>query len=99
MFSFGDHFNFHTTNHAPYYIVSPNFIQKSAGPRTLHYLCHTLNELGYEAYITSEICNPWLRTPKLTQEIKETHKKTGRIMRAELNAWDIKDFSSCIVKT
>lgn len=76
--SFSDHFQFHTTNHAPYYIVSPNFIQKSAGPRTLHYLCHTLNELGYEAYITSEICNPWLRTPKLTQEIKETHKKTNR---------------------
>ncbi len=45
----------------------------------LHTLCHMLNELGYEAYITSEITSPWLRTPRLTPDIVQKHKATGRV--------------------
>lgn len=32
----------------------------------------------HEAYITTNIHSPWLRTPLLTSEIKEKHKQTGR---------------------
>lgn len=70
--------SFHESHHFPYYIVSPNFSQKSSGPRMLHCLCHMLNELGYEAYITADVCSPWLRTPQLTREVSDRHKATGR---------------------
>jgi predicted O-linked N-acetylglucosamine transferase (SPINDLY family) len=65
--------------HSPYYIGTPEFTQKSAGPRALHYLCHVLNELGYEAYITTSKTNPRLRTPLLTQDIIQKHKAADRI--------------------
>lgn len=70
---------FFESRHFPYYIASPNFLQKSSGPRMLHGLCHMLNEMGYEAYITSEVCSPWLRTPKLTKEVQARHRATGRL--------------------
>ncbi|MGD9773991.1 MAG: glycosyltransferase [Diaphorobacter sp.] len=70
--------SFYQSRHGPYYIVSPDFSQKTAGPRMLHYLCHILNELGYEAYITSQLQSPWLRTPVLTHEIQKRHKDTHR---------------------
>lgn len=70
--------SFFQSYHAPYYIVSPNFSQKTAGARALHYLCHTLNELGYEAYITTPHQSPWLRTPLLTEETRKKHKETHR---------------------
>lgn len=73
------HLSFFESRHHPYYIVSPNYAQKSSGPRVLHYLCHTLNELGYEAWITSETGSPWLRTPRLTQEVRNRHEMTGRV--------------------
>lgn len=74
-----EHISFFESRHHPYYIVSPNYAQKSSGPRVLHYLCHTLNELGYEAWITSETGSPWLRTPRLTQEVRSRHEMTGRV--------------------
>ena len=45
----------------------------------MHYLCHMLNEMGYEAYITVEQKNPWLRTPQLTQEVRNRHQRTHRV--------------------
>ncbi|MDR3352476.1 MAG: hypothetical protein LBO00_05635 [Zoogloeaceae bacterium] len=74
--------NFFATPHAPYYVLTPVFTQKSAGQRALHYLCHILNELGYEAYAcacSSEQTNPHLRTPLLTQEIVKRHRDAGRV--------------------
>lgn len=71
--------SFFDCRHHPYYIASPNFAQNTSGPRMLHTLCHMLNELGYEAYITSEIASPWLHTPRLTSEIVIKHKTTGRV--------------------
>lgn len=44
----------------------------------LHYLCHALNEMGYEAYITAERQSPWLRTPLLTADVRNKHKITKR---------------------
>ncbi len=70
--------DFFESRHAPYYIASPPFTQKTAGPRVLHYLCHILNELGYEAYITTDFHSAWLRTPLLTPDIREKHKQTNR---------------------
>lgn len=70
--------NFFQSRHAPYYIASPHFTQKTAGPRVLHYLCHILNELGYESYITATGHSPWLRTPLLTPDVKERHAQTRR---------------------
>ncbi|PKO33488.1 MAG: hypothetical protein CVU34_13150 [Betaproteobacteria bacterium HGW-Betaproteobacteria-7] len=74
-----NHISFFESFHHPYYIACPDYAQKSSGPRVLHYLCHTLNELGYEAYITAGKTSPWLRTPKLTQEIQDQHLLTNRV--------------------
>lgn len=70
--------SFFESDHSPYYIACPDYVQKSSGPRVLHYLCHTLNELGYEAYITANHTSPWLRTPKLTTEIRKSHELANR---------------------
>lgn len=71
--------SFFESAHSPYYIYGLDFSQKSAGIRALHYLCHALNELGYEAYITCEITAPSLRTPRLTKRIQRRHEEAGRI--------------------
>lgn len=67
---------FFQRTHHPYYISAPTFRQTSAGVRALHYLCHMLNELGYEAYVTSppDQCSPYLRTPTLSDEIVQRHR-------------------------
>jgi len=64
----------------PYYFRVSEFTHKYAGVRALHYLCHALNEQGYEAWLTDLTpaqCNPWLRTPVLTPEIRAKHEKQG----------------------
>lgn len=54
----------------PYFICSPSYDHKSSGVRTLHILCHALNELGQKAYIVPDspqsgnyCTNPALNTP------------------------------------
>ena len=71
--------SFFQTTRSPYYIYGFDYRYSSAGIRILHYLCHALNEIGEEAYIFCNIANPYLRTPLLTQEIKDIHIKTGRV--------------------
>lgn len=71
--------SFYESKHFPYYIASPDFSRNSSGPRMLHSLCHMLNELGYEAYITAKVISHWLRTPQLTPEIIAKHKATNRL--------------------
>lgn len=63
----------------PYYVVAPDYRHSSGGVRACHYLCHALNELGFEAYVTAspESCSPYLRTPSLTREIQERHRTIG----------------------
>jgi hypothetical protein len=69
--------SFFATADAPYYIYGLDYSQRSAGQRALHYLCHALNELGYEAYISSEVTHPGLRTPTLTRRIRKRHAEAG----------------------
>jgi hypothetical protein len=66
------------SNHHPYYIFSLNYVQKSAGLRAYYYLCHILNELGYEAYVIADEPVVGLRTPILTYEIRQKHIAEGR---------------------
>lgn len=62
----------------PYYIVAPDYRQTSAGVRATHYLCHILNELGYEAYVTAAKTSPFLRTPVLDDMVRERHRQANR---------------------
>lgn len=71
--------DFYCSHHHPYYIVAPPYRQSSAGIRALHYLCHIINESGYEAYISESVTSPHLRTPKLEEKIRTKHLIAGRI--------------------
>jgi GT2 family glycosyltransferase len=44
----------------------------------LHYLCHFLNECGYEAYITTKITRTGLRTPPINGRILLDHYLSGK---------------------
>jgi tetratricopeptide (TPR) repeat protein len=64
----------------PYYIFAPDYCENSAGIQVLHYLCHTLNIRGLDAYIIyAKKFNPDTRTPSLTPEITERHTQEGKI--------------------
>jgi len=62
---------------SPYYIYSPPFAHNNSAVRALHYLCHALNLAGEEAYVT-DTSTAALRTPRLTQDIINTHIHHGR---------------------
>lgn len=66
-----------TIKNRPYYIDAPEYTRVSAGIRVLHMLCHALNCIGFEAYVYTEKTNPALRTPTLTSQIIEKHRKSG----------------------
>lgn len=59
---------------SPYYIIAPDYRRNSAGIRVMHMLCDALIRSGYEAYISANILNPALMTPRLTSEVKALHK-------------------------
>jgi len=71
--------DFFRSVNAPYYICGMDYLQSSAGIRVLHYLCHSLNELGEEAYIDANVTSPYLRTPKLTKKVISKHVQAGRL--------------------
>ncbi len=65
---------------SPYYILAPDFRHSSAGIRNLHYLCHVLNEMGYEAYLAgASVTSDFLRTPLLDESTIERHFRSGRL--------------------
>jgi hypothetical protein len=66
------------SRHRPYYIATGVYIRQSMGFRAPFQLCHALNELGYEAYVTAKEPVPDLRAPALTPEIIARHKVQGR---------------------
>lgn len=49
----------------PYYIYTPSYTHKSSGVRTLHLLCHALNEIGEKAYLYPDDGNKWAAHPHL----------------------------------
>jgi GT2 family glycosyltransferase/glycosyltransferase involved in cell wall biosynthesis len=61
------------TAHAPYYLVTPPYVEGSGGVRAMHYFCHALNLAGEEAYVNTSDVLPGLRTPALTDEVREKH--------------------------
>lgn len=61
----------------PYYIFGTDYRETSSGICVLHYLCHALNLAGYEAYLSNCRVNPNLRTPILTEEVRQHHKAIG----------------------
>ena len=67
---------FECTGH-PYYIITRKYMQDSFGVRAYYHLCHILNEMGYEAYISDDISTPNLRTPLLTPQVREMHRLRG----------------------
>jgi GT2 family glycosyltransferase len=58
---------------SPYYIFAPDYLETSGGIRALHILCHALNSIGEEAYVTTDCVSNDLRTPVLTDDIKNRH--------------------------
>ena len=69
----------------PYFIYAPRWISSSAGIRALHYLCHSLNQVGQKAYLVmTEVAHqgeprisPLLNTPILSQEMSEAYFRAG----------------------
>jgi len=60
----------------PYYIVAPRYIGTSAGIKSLHLFCHSLNRAGERAYLITQpyylpvyAVNPALQTPLVTTTI------------------------------
>lgn len=49
----------------PYYIYTPSYTHKSSGVRTMHLLCHALNEIGERAYLFPDNGNKWAAHPHL----------------------------------
>lgn len=68
-----------STTHRPYYVVGPDYRHTSAGIKVMHQLCHMLNEIGAEAYLTGcQTINARLRTPLLNESVAAFHANTGR---------------------
>jgi hypothetical protein len=73
-------------NH-PIYIYAPPYIEFSAGIRTLHYLCHSLNQKGYLAWLIIHdtnspkrlYINVNLNTPILNDELRDSHFRNGLV--------------------
>lgn len=65
----------------PYFIYAPRWITSSAGIKTLHFLCHSINMKGHKAYLVMAEAphngepriNPHLNTPILSQEISDAY--------------------------
>ncbi len=68
------------------YVYSPPWRSNSAGIKVLHYLVHSLNEIGHEAWIVlsnpklrnDPLTDPKLNTPILNQEKANSHFSQGR---------------------
>jgi hypothetical protein len=71
----------------PYYVVSHPYTRVSAGIRSLHLLCHSLNLSGFPAYMvfigeesltaSESATEPDLLTPILTQRVARKHFQSG----------------------
>lgn len=66
----------------PYFICSPSYTHTSSGVRTLHLLCHALNEAGQLAYLIADkaegyATNPALNTPLLQPQHHNFYQTSG----------------------
>lgn len=68
--------------HAPYFVCTPPYTDKSSGVRTLHLLCHMLNTLGERARLVilptvenpETVTNPMWNTPTVNPEEEKYYK-------------------------
>jgi tetratricopeptide (TPR) repeat protein len=65
-----------------FYIWAPDYSEFSSGVKSLHLLCDRLNRLGHEAYMAASYVNQNLRTPIISDELKNQHKLAGRLQIA-----------------
>lgn len=65
-----------------FYVAAPDYTEMSSGRKVLHVLCDELNKLGYEAYVTTSITNPKLRTPSLNANLLSLHREQKRMQIA-----------------
>lgn len=68
----------------PYYIVTPRYVRTSAGIKSLHLLCHSLNSIGENAYLLihpysdpESAVLPDLLTPTVSQHVIDYHFREG----------------------
>ena len=69
------------TRSHPYFIYTPRWVDSSAGIKALHFLCHSINMAGSQAYLVLTEAshqglpriNPDLHTPILTQEVSDAY--------------------------
>lgn len=66
-----------TRNDQVFYIWSPRYTHLHSGVRCLHLLCHHLNRLGYEAYITGRNAPPHLLTRHAKQRVIDKNRQAG----------------------
>lgn len=71
-----------TFNNPVFYVAAPDYTELSSGRKVLHILCHELNQLGFESYITAGVTNPKLRTPKLDSNLITLHRIQKRMQIA-----------------
>lgn len=69
-------------NNAVFYVAAPDYTEMSSGRKVLHILCHELNCLGFESYVTANITNSKLRTPKLNSHTLSLHREQKRMQIA-----------------
>lgn len=63
---------------SPYYVYAPPYTRESGGVRAMHQLCHALNLMGEEAYVTTTRVSDRLRTPIVTNQIAAFHNMQKR---------------------
>lgn len=69
-------------NGVVFYVAAPDYTEMSSGRKVLHVLCDELNKLGFEAYVTTSITNPKLRTPSLNSNLLALHREQKRMQIA-----------------
>jgi hypothetical protein len=65
-----------------FYLVARSFTQTSAGIRAIHILCDQLNTFGFNSFLVGIdqplLLNSNLDTPVLSEEMRDSHFKSGR---------------------
>ena len=60
-----------------FYVLAPDFSPFSSGGAALHHLCHQINALGYKSYISANVINNSLSTPKFNINTFNQHRAVG----------------------
>lgn len=69
----------------PYLIAAHDYKRTSAGVRALHYLAHSINGAGGEAYVVADVVNPEWNTPRASEEIIAQVASEGIVIYPEVD--------------